>query len=786
MKNYIYYFLSILLILSITLLGCFTGKKSQMTERQSKYKQPTKEFIDSLKTQIYGTTNKGLRKYSIDISSIDFKSYEPINSNNFKSSYFPMWNLSGHDEFVLEKQNNSKDELCMKYYLQFHKGYLVEGTHFRIDSLKGKLVKTSGVLMPDLDVDTAGINITLDEAVKVILDTLKPAWHKLSEKVMIISEGKLIYRIGVTQSAPYDSFRAYVSPYSGRILSLFSTLNHFSNDQKNENGNYAIKKTLQDCPCGISQIISDTVSVSTFYHGTQAISISECTDSIGSYTLKGSLPNQPIYLLDKLEAILTNNTMIDTISWCDNNIINPSRMDSIEATAYYSLEASYNYFKQKVNIESYDDLGSEVIVYVHEPKDFNPNTMAYTTGNAASWNQMAKEMVLGDGEIGECNPIVSIDIVAHEYSHAVLNSYYNINSVAMSIADLNDTLFYNTKALHESVSDILSVLIRYREDNSFVDWSVGDIACFANPELPRYLDNPLNSSRVQAAYYEDSLYSWSFDPTEIYNRAGVISYWFYLLSQGGTGVKGEVVNSIGIDDAELILLTTLGNIKQSPDTVRRYNFEQFRDFSIEAVTTLSQFGTCSFEHEQLVNAWKAVGLIPCALDVNIARTETGENCAPILTAELSGGSGCYSYQWSILTNGIWIPVLGGTSNNIQALCPNQYKVVVQDIFLTGCSDDEIIIVNPLSNEAIINIKNVQIYPNPVNDLLTIEIETTKSTSISIELVDNIGRTIKLLGSNKHILGKKLISIKMDNLASGMYYIALKSANKVEAYPIVKE
>ena len=93
------------------------------------------------------------------------------------------------------------------------------------------------------------------------------------------------------------------------------------------------------------------------------------------------------------------------------------------------------------------------------------------------------------------------------------------------------------------------------------------------------------------------------------------NYWFYLLSEGGTGTNDlnnqYNVIGIGIDKAAQIAYRNLIHYLTPEAT-----FEDARNGSIMAATDL--YGRNSHEVQAVVNAWYAVGvgdnLLPTALD----------------------------------------------------------------------------------------------------------------------------------------------------------------------------
>lgn len=255
-------------------------------------------------------------------------------------------------------------------------------------------------------------------------------------------------------------------------------------------------------------------------------------------------------------------------------------------------------------------------------------------------------------------PFTNLEIVAHEYNHHL--QFYNYS--------IRNTINKNqeTNALQEGLSDIYSVYAVnkiYGNDDENIDWEFGDEVVnpsYTNNLLPRVLSNPLSSGLQQAVVYNSN---WSEvnrsnipdfivnDSQVPYYKAGVISYWFYLLAEGSNSkVNGVDISSIGlgIDKAEKILFGSLQLLSDkiiSIPIISGYdtgniNFIEFRNTVLEYVATRynlpNSYGVCSGEFSQVYRAFQAVGLInedlsyinlPC--NVISYNTALFENCPPV-------------------------------------------------------------------------------------------------------------------------------------------------------------
>ncbi len=74
----------------------------------------------------------------------------------------------------------------------------------------------------------------------------------------------------------------------------------------------------------------------------------------------------------------------------------------------------------------------------------------------------------------------------------------------------------------------------------------------------------------------------------------------------------------------------------------------------------------------------------------------------------------------------------------------------------------------------------RVFPNPASDIFKLEFSMEKSALVDIGLFDGSGRMVKLLLKDKAEEGKNLFSFNKGVLANGVYFLQIKSENKVIA------
>ncbi|MDZ7743685.1 MAG: T9SS type A sorting domain-containing protein [Bacteroidota bacterium] len=67
-----------------------------------------------------------------------------------------------------------------------------------------------------------------------------------------------------------------------------------------------------------------------------------------------------------------------------------------------------------------------------------------------------------------------------------------------------------------------------------------------------------------------------------------------------------------------------------------------------------------------------------------------------------------------------------------------------------------------------NLSNIKIFPNPVNNHITIDFYLQNAASIKINFFDNTGRVIYVEESKSFMKGENRISLKIPDLSNGIY------------------
>lgn len=254
--------------------------------------------------------------------------------------------------------------------------------------------------------------------------------------------------------------------------------------------------------------------------------------------------------------------------------------DAAVDAAHDNAGITYDFYKNTFGRDSYNGYGATLTSTAHH--DYNLNN--------AYWN--GSQMIYGDGDGSQFSYLSgSLDVVAHELTHAVTGSESNL------------TYQGESGALNESLSDVLGVsaTVYYQGGINSGTWLLGeDVYTPGTPgDALRYMNDPSRGN--QPDYYPER-YTGSQDNGGVHINSGISNLAFYLLVQGGTHPRGKTnvnVPAIGISQAQAIYYRA-----NTTYLTASSNFAAMRDATAQAASDL--YGASSEDAVQ--KAWDAVGV----------------------------------------------------------------------------------------------------------------------------------------------------------------------------------
>ena len=244
----------------------------------------------------------------------------------------------------------------------------------------------------------------------------------------------------------------------------------------------------------------------------------------------------------------TTNFKSDTIKFSGNSY-NNIKKDNGALEAHYNSGLVYDYFFKRHNRKSYDDKDGTIKNYIHFSNGYNQAFYNPGTG------YKDPQFVYGDGDGLFLDVPTSIDIIGHEFTHAMI--------------DYTCQLVYAGEhgSINEGICDIFGFMCN-RFKNGETDFSIGgdiDVRVNATRGLRRF-DNPEICTDPQPKMYGGKYWmeiKSTDEPTSandylhVHVNSGPILYWFYLLGEGGTGTNENNysfdVSGIGFDKSAQIV-----------------------------------------------------------------------------------------------------------------------------------------------------------------------------------------------------------------------------------------
>lgn len=194
---------------------------------------------------------------------------------------------------------------------------------------------------------------------------------------------------------------------------------------------------------------------------------------------------------------------------------------------HWGARKTYDFFLTTFNLNGYNGNNKKIKIYANyggESKD----------GANATWNPTYDIIEIGSGR-NDLNKhhYGTVDVVAHEFGHAVTD--YKGKA----------TLKYEGEsgAIDEGLSDIWAACVENYLGASFNEiWSIGDhrgyvMRNMANPKDVSAIQTIIQPDTYEGAFWADPSNLDDKDHGGVHRNSGVLNYWFYLLTMGGSGTN---------------------------------------------------------------------------------------------------------------------------------------------------------------------------------------------------------------------------------------------------------
>ena len=513
--------------------------------------------------------------------------------------------------------------------------------------------------------------------------------------------------------------------------------------------------------------------------------VKEVTLIAGNFRLREAGRGNGIFTYDMKNGV-AHSLAVDFV---DNDNSFASANARAGVSAHWAAEKTYDYYISQHGRNSFDNAGGRIISYIHYETNYNN----------AFWD--GTRMTFGDGDGVRFQPLVSLDAVGHEFTHGV--------------TQFTAGLIYANEsgALNESFSDIFGESIEASMKNADPDWLVGaQIGTLRSMKNPNSLTDPdTYLGRFWAPHANNP--SSNNDNGGVHSNSGVQNHWFYLLSEGGSGVNDNndnfTVTGIGIEQAAQIAYRNLTTY-----LIPHSDYFDVRLASLRSAVDL--FGENSPQFKAVNDAWFAVGVSGPSLEaaiavssdtlnflvettaetdtVKLAITNTGLSALTINAVQVSGAPfqvesvvalpHQLNYQEEMTVAVIFAPIADGEfigALNVLSTDPNN---TVKSVRLQGRSTLITGVHEPLSALLPASYTLHQNFPNPFNPATVIRYDLPEASEVVLKIYDVMGREVRTLINARQSVGFK--SIVWDGMnehgqrvSSGVYVYKLLAGNHTQ-------
>lgn len=641
----------------------------------------------------------------------DDQNQDEVSANQFFDLFGQQLGLGQHDQMVLVSETTDQLGWTHSRYVQQYAGVDVYGSGLILHHRDGRVNKANGHLYSGIQLDVVP-RLSPDQAMLQAKDVVQGNSPVVDEPRLVIFPGEhddtfspmLTYQIHCTSERLIEDKDVFIHAHEGGIISMLTHICHVD-EQGSANTLYSGTQTITTDNTGGGYRLKESgrpIHTLNLNHAIDLGSVAEFTDSDNQWTdqvvvLRNvtfnavgpgwwqDVPgdNDPdIYIVIKdgsnttvattpvmmdvkppfsipLQLTLTNPPYSINIFEDDGGSDEWGGPFNISASlgtknfsilgntgtyetvlennpaldAHWGMEKTYDYFLNVHNRDSYDGMGGEMIAYVHFALGW-PN---------AFWSN--NSLKLGDGNGIATNHRTYINVLSHEITHGVINT------------NGGGGLDYQGEsgALNESFADIFGTAVEHYAKPATADWLHGEEGSLVPGEYVRSMEDPRSRSQPDTYGPNDSYWvntQDTFDFGGVHVNSGVQNYWFYLVSEGGSGVNENgyayTVDGIGLEKAEQIAYR---NLTQYISASTMSNYEDSRMGAIMSAEDL--YGAGSPEVETVKRAWAAVG---------VGSFDPGPTCMGLVelydpVGMINDGSGMFDYgnnadcTWKIYAGG---------------------------------------------------------------------------------------------------------------------------------------
>ena len=284
---------------------------------------------------------------------------------------------------------------------------------------------------------------------------------------------------------------------------------------------------------------------------------------------------------------------------------------------HWGMQRVYDFYKTKLNYNSYDNAGSPIISIINPISYGAKNKLLnITEPNAFASNKGQPYMAFGRGAPSDgTDELVDISILCHEFTHIITNKTAQLGSNG------------EPGALNEAFSDIFGTAANYYVANNFLSSRKGDIEYIysigsdsgknSDYGVMRFYCDPWrcdSPKAIQGKYWVNPLVDEK-DNGGIHYNNNVLNFWFYLLAEGYDPAGKYGLDTSVVDEqwAKSVSWKGIGIEKATEIAFRmltRYMFPNanYRDAFSQSLVAVQDLGydENSTEYQTVQKCWMAV------------------------------------------------------------------------------------------------------------------------------------------------------------------------------------
>jgi len=693
--------------------------------------------------------------------------------------------LKSNEEMRLMKTRTDDAGNTHYRFAQYYKGVRIELAEYLVHERKGKVYLINGDFIPDLNINVSP-SISNEQAIEAALKAVpakKYLWEDASQEerfklkkrdpnatlypqpeLLIVkrnargeksaSNYALAYRVAVFAEQPRVSKYVYIDASTGQIIrsrSLDISCNA-GTAETTFNGTQSVKTDYRTETC----LYDDNES-------TQYFSVDDCNS------------NTVIYSWFSDNGIISND---DYLVCDDDNVWDEISIGSTKMTisTLWAVKKAYSYYFNVHGHEGFTGSGglidafSDRLYYDDDGNQYCRN---------ANYTNIIDNLNFGAGDdcsSGTTDDFNTDDIVGHEFTHGVIE-YAHLDALDYS---------GESGALNESFADIFGENVEDYVEGSHdfleaADKSDHEIRSFINPKDKDDPDTYLGTNWVNTSSSDDN--------GGVHTNSSVQNHMFYLLSEGGEGTNDlgidYHVDGIGFDDASDIAWQAMMEYLDGDD-----DYITARNAWIQSAKDL--FGSCSQQVISTGEAWLAAGVTHYT-SFNLGSVcGTYSSVIPVVidgAEEVRNASVFLNNYLTTCTATINSPaIVTLESGNVIQLFPgftassgSVFTAMIDECENSDYDPDDLRVSenDEHENSSSSLPSSIKIYPNPANDVATIEFTSVIDQPIIISVNDVTGKQLQQSMNEALPQGEKLKSqISTKDLVDGFYMCIIKSGDKM--------